>query len=145
MSLKTRRVRRLPPRAGRRAWLSPTQMVCLEPPFSRRARTRSDCALNPWKRRRCSNLRSSHADLIFANEVGERRTEFRAAWRRILAKAQITDPAQGINGDLHWHDLRHECGSHLAEEGVALHEIRYLLGHKVLTTTQRYLNVTLDA
>lgn len=82
---------------------------------------------------------------IFGNEVGERKTEFRAAWRRILAKAQITDPAQGINGDLHWHDLRHECGSRLAEEGVALHEIRYLLGHKVLATTQRYLNVTLDS
>ncbi len=64
---------------------------------------------------------------------------------RILAGAGITDSEKGVNGDLHWHDLRHECGSRLAERGVPLHEIQYLMEHASLTTTQRYLNATVEA
>ena len=45
---------------------------------------------------------------ILGNECGERRTEFRASWLRVLAKARITDRAHGIDGDLHWHDLRRD-------------------------------------
>lgn len=44
------------------------------------------------------------------------------------------------DADLHWHDLRHECGSRLAERGVPLIEIMELLGHANLATTQKYLN-----
>jgi integrase len=82
---------------------------------------------------------------VLGDEFGERRTEFRSAWLRMLAKANITDRARGMNGDLHWHDFRHECGSRLAEGGVPIHEIQHLMGHRVLITTQRYLNATLDS
>ena len=82
---------------------------------------------------------------ILGIEIGEPRAEFRAAWLRILATAEITDRKIGLDGDLHWHDLRHECGSRLGERGVPIHEIQYLMGHSVLVTTQRYLNVTLDS
>jgi integrase len=82
---------------------------------------------------------------ILGNEIGERRTEFRTAWLRILANAKITDRDKGLEGDLHWHDLRHECGSRLGEGGVPIHEIQHLMGHSVLVTTQRYLNATVDS
>ena len=82
---------------------------------------------------------------VVGKEFGERQMDFRGAWIKVLAGAGITDREKGIDGDLHWHDLRHECGSRLAERGVPLHEIQYLMGHASLTTTQRYLNATVES
>src|SRR5207244_12284616 len=42
--------------------------------------------------------------------------------------------------DLHWHDLRHEASSRLADEGVPVHELQLLAGHANIMTTQRYMN-----
>ncbi len=41
---------------------------------------------------------------------------------------------------LHWHDLRHEALSRLADDGVPVHELQMLAGHASITTTQRYMN-----
>ena len=82
---------------------------------------------------------------MFGDEVGERVMDFRGSWTKLLVAAGITDKKKGTDGDLHWHDLRHECGSRLAEQGVPVHEIQYLLGHASLVTTQRYLNATEEA
>jgi len=82
---------------------------------------------------------------VVGKEFGDHQTDFRSPWLKVLAGAEITDKAKGIDGDLHWHDLRHECGSRLAERGVPLHEIQYLMGHASLTTTQRYLNATVES
>jgi Phage integrase family len=51
--------------------------------------------------------------------------ECRAALRRI---------------DLHRHDLRHEYASRLVERGVPLSQVRDLLGHASIVTTERYDN-----
>jgi len=82
---------------------------------------------------------------VVGNEFGDHLKDFRIDWLKVLAGAGITDKAKGVDGDLHWHDLRHECGSRLAERGVPLHEIQYLMGHASLTTTQRYLNATVES
>ncbi len=61
---------------------------------------------------------------VVGDGLGERQMDFRSAWLKVLAGAWITDKAKGVDGDLNWHDLRHECGSRLAERGVPLHEIQ---------------------
>src|SRR5688572_27876564 len=47
----------------------------------------------------------------------------------------------GIN--LHWHDLRHEYACRLAERGVPITKIQYLLGHASVVTMERYIHHTL--
>jgi integrase len=44
-------------------------------------------------------------------------------------------------GRLRIHDLRHCCGSAMVMNGVDLETIRKLLGHRDISTTQRYLHV----
>ena len=45
-----------------------------------------------------------------------------------------------IGCSVHWHDLRHEALSRLADDGVPVHELQLLAGHASITTTQRYMN-----
>ena len=84
---------------------------------------------------------------MFGGKLGERVRDFRGSWNKLLVAAGVRDKdkEKGTDVDLHWHDLRHECGSRLAEQGVAVHEIQHLLGHASLVTTQRYLNATEEA
>jgi len=46
--------------------------------------------------------------------------------------------------NLHWHDLCHEYASRLVERGVPLAQVRDLLGHASITTTERYHNQKLE-
>ena len=71
--------------------------------------------------------------------------DFRAEWDAVLRLAGITDPSKRIDGDLHWHDLRRECGSRLAERGVDVLKVKELMGHASITTTQRYFATTTEA
>ena len=98
---------------------------------------------------------------VFSNEVGELVRSFRSAWLTTVLKAhgvkphwrkkasyrQLTEDCveafQAIN--LHWHDLRHEYASRLVERGVPLSQVRDLLGHASITTTERYDNQRLEA
>jgi hypothetical protein len=47
--------------------------------------------------------------------------------------------------DPHWHDLRHEYASRLVEKGVPLAQVRDLLGHTSILTTERYDNQKMEA
>lgn len=67
---------------------------------------------------------------VFSNEVGEPICYFQTAWKAALRRANITN--------YRWHDLRHEFASRLAERGVPLVQVRDLLGHASVTTTERY-------
>lgn len=56
------------------------------------------------------------------------------AARSAVAGAQLSDPQPTP------HDLRHSCGTELAEQGVVPHEIMALMGHESLAAVQRYLH-----
>jgi integrase len=97
---------------------------------------------------------------VFSNEVGEPLKTFKKAWVVAVLKAHGVDPQwrKGSYKDLsaecqqrfrdinlHWHDLRHEYASRLVERGVPLAQVRDLLGHASIVTTERYDNQTLEA
>ena len=85
-------------------------------------------------------------------KTGEYVGSFRSAWETLLLLSQGVEPAARSRGkrrlereafrkiNLHWHDLRHEALSRLADEGVPVHELQLLAGHANITTTQRYMN-----
>jgi site-specific recombinase XerD len=76
---------------------------------------------------------------VFCTGVGERRKKdsFRKPFQTALKTAGIED--------YRWHDLRHEYGSRLTEEGEALSKVRDLMGHASITTTERYDNQRKEA
>ncbi len=71
---------------------------------------------------------------VFGNEVGEKVSSVKTAWRGTCRRAGI--------GDLQVRDLRREFGSRLRESGASDHDVRDFLGHANITTTSRYLAST---
>jgi integrase len=91
---------------------------------------------------------------------GEPLKTFKKAWLVAVLKAHGIDPhwRKGDYKDLtsecqqrfreinlHWHDMRHEYASRLVERGVPLAQVRDLLGHASILTTERYDNQKLEA
>ena len=60
--------------------------------------------------------------------------------KRYASMARATCP--DVPEDAHCHQLRHAMASHWIEDGVSIVEVQHLLGHKHLSTTMRYLDVT---
>jgi integrase len=58
---------------------------------------------------------------------------FQNAWRRTVAKAEISD--------LKFHDLRHEATSRLFERGLRLPEVAAITGHKTWQMLRRYTHL----
>jgi Phage integrase family len=93
---------------------------------------------------------------VCSNEAGEALKYFRSAWVMTVLRAHGITPAWKKRNrfraftpecltefrriDLRWHDLRHEYASRLVERGVPLSQVRDLLGHASIVTTERYDN-----
>jgi integrase len=60
--------------------------------------------------------------------------DFRYSWEIALEKAAIPDFC--------FHDLRHSAASYLAGQGATLADIKEILGHKSIQTTQKYTHLT---
>jgi hypothetical protein len=61
-------------------------------------------------------------------------TTLYCAFVRVCRAAGITD--------FRWHDLRHTCASHLAMEGIDLHTVGTVLGHRDPKSTRRYAHLS---
>lgn len=92
---------------------------------------------------------------VFGDSSGRRVAVIRKAWDTAVLKANGHQPAWcGSNTlapasrvvlrsiDLHFHDLRHEAGSRFIESGWPIHHVQEMLGHKNVSQTSTYLNVT---
>ena len=72
--------------------------------------------------------------LVFPSDVtGKPLTGIKRQWANLVKLGDITD--------FRFHDLRHDFASRLVMEGISLYEVRDLLGHASITTTERYAHL----
>ena len=117
-------------------------------------------AVLEWLRLDAAGEQKADDALISSDEASEPLPIFYKAWVIVVLKAHgvtLEWPKRGsyrrlspecmarfrkIN--LRWHDLRHEYASRLVERGVPLAQVRDLLGHASIITTERYDNQKLE-
>jgi integrase len=73
---------------------------------------------------------------VFGREDGAFVADFKKAWVKLFELAGLL---VGRKGGYVWHDLRHEYGSSLIEQGATIQETKEMMRHADIRTTERYL------
>ena len=71
---------------------------------------------------------------VFKRSNGKDWGQIRTAFEAAVKRAALPD--------FRFHDLRHTCGSHLAQRGRPIKEIQEVLGHKSFAMTLRYAHLS---
>lgn len=84
---------------------------------------------------------STSSPFLFPNRTGERPLNASTIQRAFAAARR----AASISKAASVHTLRHSYATHLLERGVGLRTIQLCLGHRSLTSTSRYLHLSVSA
>lgn len=77
-------------------------------------------------------------DFVFSPAKGNGAMALSRVWYKVRAEAELPQ-------EIGLHALRHSLGSHMAMQGAEAAEIMTALGHRQLSTTQRYIHWARDA
>ncbi len=94
-------------------------------------------ALNAWLEIRSFFVGNLKDEALFVNQNGARLTT--RSVQRLFAGG-LGEEGRSYSP----HSLRHAMATHLLEGGADLRSVQEMLGHKSLTTTQKYTHLTLD-
>lgn len=86
-----------------------------------------------------ANFRATHCPdtpWVFASATGQRLQSVKKSFATACHQVGIED--------FRIHDLRHTCAAWLVSAGVALPEVRDLLGHSTITMTEKYAHLSPD-
>lgn len=83
--------------------------------------------------------KGSYGKALFLNNMGERLTARTVARR--LEKAR-RDAA--LNIPVHPHAIRHSFATHMLDGGADIRSVQEMLGHKSLSTTQKYTHLSIE-
>lgn len=115
-------------------WVDLRSRVILVPPEHRGAGNKAVPAAIPLSTKAVEVLNGLPRSINGA-VLGCSQNALMCVWKRALKRLGYKE------GDLHWHDLRHEAASRLFEKGLHPMEVASITGHRNLNTLRRYTHL----